>query len=86
MGRLYGGRLQSSGLPESMAGMSSPLFWSVTVGSLTFLATYVALISYALISFGYFSGPAPSLLYGLPIPLFLGLVAGAIAFRVKGSD
>jgi hypothetical protein len=56
------------------------------IGIATFIATYVALLSCAVVRFTYYSGPVPDLLYALPIPVAVGLLAAVIVFRVKGSN
>jgi hypothetical protein len=60
-----------------------PFSWSLLVGVITFVVTYVALMGFAIIRFSHYSGPLPDLLYAIPIPLFIALCAGAIAFRLK---
>jgi hypothetical protein len=59
---------------------------SLLIAFATFIVTYVALMGYAMISFAYFSGPIPSLLYGLILPFLIGAFVGMVAFRVKGSN
>lgn len=55
----------------------------VAFGVLTF--SYVTLVGIAIARFSYFNGPLPDLLYGIPVPTMLGLAAGVITFRIKGS-
>lgn len=69
-----------------MAAMKHPAATALLVGSLTFIAAYAVLMTVAMLRFAYFSGPVPYLLYGLPIPFAIGLLAAMVAFRVKTSD
>jgi hypothetical protein len=59
---------------------------SFLIGFATFFIAFVALMGFAMIRFTYYSGPIPFAPYGLPIPLLIGLTAGVITFRIKGSS
>ena len=58
---------------------------SLLIGFATFFVSFVALMGSACIRFAYYSGPIPFAPYALPIPLLIGLAAGLITFRIKGS-
>jgi len=57
--------------------------WSFLVGFIAFILVYVALMGFAIVRFSYYSGPLPDLLLAIPIPLLVGALAGAVAFRLK---
>jgi hypothetical protein len=65
--------------------MRERLSKALLIGSLTFVIAYVALMTFAMLRFSYYSGPLPSLLMGIPIPLLTALIASAISFQRGGS-
>jgi hypothetical protein len=69
-----------------MSGMKNPVATGALVGIATFIASYVALLGFAMVRFAYYSGPAPDLFYAVPLPLAIGSVAAMIAFLIKRSN
>jgi hypothetical protein len=56
------------------------------IGVATFVATFIAIMAYAMIRFTYFNGPIPFAPYAVPIPLLLAGLAGTVAHRMKDSN
>lgn len=59
---------------------------ALLVGFVTFIVAFVALMGYAMIRFAYFSGSIPFAPYAVPIPLVIGVLAGAIVFQRTSSN